>query len=158
MQYRHIKIPVQTLHKWEVDEIREFLLKQPKWRMTREDELGPRTNRYAKRGSENQHYLWMSENQVTSWDDFTTEWGHSKTPEEERWIPADRPHLIMPGELFLCDLVGGELWIGRLEHHRGRTRATKLHKISDDMNADYGNCFNGYARLPLKEIRQERAG
>ena len=143
-EYRHIKIPVQTITQKEADQIKHFLLNQPRYRFLKDGEAAENTNRYAKEGVV-QHWLWMKKNQATSWDDFITEWGIRADP---NWIKTDRKHLIMPGELFLCDLVGGELWVGRLEHSDRNFRATKLFQISNDMNRDYGNCFNGYAILP----------
>lgn len=150
MSFHHVKIEDQQISRNDIDAIKDFLLNQPKWRMIRDDRDRATKHRFAKTGVE-QHWLWREENQATSWADFIMKWGSSVTPENERWIKTDRAHLIMPGELFLCDLVGGELWIGRMLHNR----ADKIAQITDDMNRDYGNAFNGYAILPLKEIKAE---
>lgn len=93
-----------------------------------------------------QHYLWQEDNQMHSWHDFCMRWG---TNAEPYYITSDRPHLIMPGELFLCDAVLGQLWIVRLTNNG---KLTKLHCVSRDMLKDFGNSFNGYARVPLEEI------
>ena len=148
MAHSYIQIEKQYITDKEVEKIREFLLKQPRWRFLKDGEEGTRKKRYAKPGTKKQHWLWMEENQATSWDDFITEWGSRDTPPEERWLKTDRAHLIMPGELFLCDLVGGELWVGRLQRRGETFRAEKIALISDSMQRDYGNSFNGYAVLP----------
>lgn len=82
----------------------------------------------------NKEWLWEEDSVAETWQDYC-EWNDTL---------ADRAHLIMPGELFICDLELGELWIGR----NGRTKASKVAQLSDDMIRDYGNNFNGYAVLP----------
>lgn len=150
-RYKTVRIPVQDLTQKQVQGIRDFLLKQPKWRMTADDELAENTNRYAKDGVGNQHWLWLKSNHTNSWYDFIIEWGYRHDP---TMIKLDRKHLVMPGELFLCDLVGGELWVGRIgliDSVTGRQKYEKLYQISSDMFKDYGNNFNGYARIPTDE-------
>lgn len=153
-KFRTIQIKEQEITNEQIAAISEFLKNQPKWRMIHDEaERSERKHRFAKTGVD-QHWLWREENQATSWDDFIMEWGSSKTPIDERWIKTDRAHLIMPGELFLCDLVGNELWIARLLKRGDKFRAEKIARVCDDMNHYYGNAFNGYALLPLAEIRK----
>lgn len=109
--------------------IASFLREQPKWQST--------GTRYT--DNPLQHYLWREENQATSWADFCTEWGGGT------YIKADRKHLVMPGELFLVDAVLGQLWICFID---SKGKLNKVACVSENMNADYGNCFNGYALLP----------
>lgn len=99
--------------------------------------------------SDSQHYLWQEKNQGVSWKDFKTQWGSEHYP---HWIKTDYPHLIMPGDFFLCDLELGELWIGKMHDKR---KATKIVRISDNMIRDYGNNYNGYALLPVIESSDE---
>lgn len=138
--YKHIKIADHRLTEEAIAYIRMFLVDQPHWHYPKESEVEKGKGWRVKEGVK-QHWLWMAKNQATSWEDFNT-W-----PQQA----VDRRHLIMPGELFLCDLVGGELWVGRMGHKK----AEKLYQISDDMNRDYGNCFNGYAVVPLDEAIQK---
>lgn len=137
-----LKCPRVAVTMHQVDVVAKFLREQPRWRWLKDDEVGINTNRYAKKGVEGQHWLWMQENQAHDWKDFCTEWGMRDDP---HWITTDRKHLILPGEPFLVDAVGGELWIC-YENTQGKL--FKVAQVSSDMNQDYGNCFNGYALMP----------
>jgi hypothetical protein len=135
-----VKIRHQEVSDATIEKIAKFLAGQPKWHYPKEDEIDPKASGWRTKEGIEQHWLWRAENQAHSWNDFN-HWPETQT---------DRAHLIMPGELFLCDLVGGELWIGRMPHE-GK-KAEKIARVCDNMNAVYGNCFNGYAILPLKGI------
>jgi len=87
----------------------------------------------------NPNYLWDGNNQMVSWDYFC---GRNEK--------SDRDHILMPGELFLCDLVCGQLWIGRMK----RRGYVKVALISEDMKKDYGNYYNGYAKLPKLSVKK----
>lgn len=118
----------------EVDYIREYLLKQNKWHWPKDG---------ARRTTEkSQHYLWQKRNQATSWGDFCQVWGDGSM------IETDREHLIMPYELFLVDGVLGQLWVSFITP---QNKLVNVVCISKDMQADYGNAFNGYALLPTPE-------
>lgn len=145
MAHQYVPIPVQTITPKQVEKIAKFLKKQPRWHYPQPGEYEEGKRFKTKPGVE-QHWLWQEENQATSWDDFIMEWGNSNNP---HYIKTDRAHLIMPGELFMCDFVGGELWIGRLKHKNSRSKGYEvLYQVSDNMVRDYGNNFNGYAILP----------
>lgn len=89
-----------------------------------------------------QHYLWRKENQAVSWQDFCQVWGDGSM------IQTDREHLVMPYELFLVDGVAGQLWVSFITP---QNKLVNVACVSEDMNKDYGNCFNGYALLPTRE-------
>lgn len=118
----------------EVTFIRDYLLQQ-KWHW-------PKSGKRRSPAGEAQHYLWQERNQATSWDDFCQVWG------DGHMITADREHLIMPYELFLVDGVLGQLWASFITPQR---KLVNVVCISKDMQADYGNAFNGYALLPTPE-------
>lgn len=117
----------------EVDFIREYLLQQ-KWHWPKDGER--RTT------EKSQHYLWQKRNQATSWTDFCQVWGDGSM------INTDREHLVMPYELFLVDGVLGQLWVSYITP---QLKLVNVVCISRDMQADYGNAFNGYALLPTPE-------
>lgn len=131
-----VHIQSQTLTNTQKLLLKNYMLVQPQYNhaLRKEPYVRKHYNDHP-----DQHYLWQARNQATSWHDFCMQWGDGS------YIKTDRAHLIMPGELFLCDLVGSELWVGRL---LPSGRAEKIAQISDDMNRDYGNCFNGYALIP----------
>lgn len=130
------RIPI-TMH--QIDVVAKFLREQPRYnpKLRKEPYVLKHYN-----NEPGQHYLWKASSQATDWKDFCTKWGTSEDP---YWIKTDRPHLIMPGEPFLVDIVGGELWIC---YENAAGKPFKVAQVSNDMNRDYGNCFNGYALMP----------